>query len=148
MNREDFAKALVFLAETFRANLTDLAMEGYWLVLKGLSEVELKRAMTRALGECEHMPPPARLLAYVKADRADHSLAVATNRRIRELREWQAKGDPKTLDAIRETVAELADAKDANRPHALPREPLVVTEDEKRETLERAAALLAARRTS
>jgi hypothetical protein len=63
-DRKRVIAAVAILAETFNRTMSDGAMEGYFLVLKELSEAELGHAVKRALGESKFMPTPAELLAF------------------------------------------------------------------------------------
>jgi len=141
VTRERFAIALGTLQETFRVALGDAGMEGYWLVLHGLTEGEFQRACLRGMAECEFMPPPAKLLAYVKAERAGNAEVRAADEQIKRLREWQGKA---SLGPIRDTVRELAEAKDVSTlvPET---KALAVTDLEKAAAVERMREQLAKR---
>lgn len=58
---QKFATQLTILAETFGRQLTEAAMDGYWIALKDLSHERLSQATRRALSECRFMPSPAEL---------------------------------------------------------------------------------------
>ena len=66
MTRKDFAVVMTILGETYGRPLTDAMLDGYWLVLEGLSETELKAAARGALSTQKFMPTPSELLAFVK----------------------------------------------------------------------------------
>jgi hypothetical protein len=64
------------LFETFRAELSQHMLAGYLLGLKSLSLAELETAVSRAIGECKHLPRPAELLelAGKSQDTSGHSV--------------------------------------------------------------------------
>lgn len=65
--REAFVVVMTMLGETYRVALTDAMLDGYWLVLEGLSETELKAAARAALARPSgFMPSPGELLALVR----------------------------------------------------------------------------------
>jgi len=61
-NRERFVAAMAMLSGVFNRQLSDEAVEGYWLVLKAVPMDDLARATRKALAECRFMPTPAELL--------------------------------------------------------------------------------------
>lgn len=150
MNREVFAKTILALTETFLAPRgiapSEGMFEGYWIALQGLTEGELKRAVARALVDCDHMPPPARLIAYAKAERRETSLAAYTEQQCKLVEDWKGRDPQKQLDAVKETIGELAAAKDVNRSGVVQRDPLVITEQDKQAALDRLAERLAERK--
>ena len=68
--REAFVVVMTMLGETYRVTLTDAMLDGYWLVLEGLGETELKAAARAALARPSgFMPSPGELLAFVRPPR-------------------------------------------------------------------------------
>lgn len=64
--REAFAVVMTMLGETYGRPLTDVMMDGYWLVLEDLEEGELRRAARAHMAASKFMPTPAELLAHVR----------------------------------------------------------------------------------
>lgn len=108
---EEFSKAMLVLQETFRVALGDGGLEGYWMVLQRLEAKELQAACLKAMTDCEFMPAPAKLLALARAARNENALVEATDRKVAELRAWRERPPGRELEAIRETVRELAEMK-------------------------------------
>lgn len=61
---EIFRGGMATLGLTFNREITGPLMDGYWLVLEGLSEIELSKAFGRALAESRFMPVPVELLTF------------------------------------------------------------------------------------
>jgi hypothetical protein len=68
--REAFAVAMTMLSETFNRPLTDAMLDGYWLVLEDLSEVEMRASARAALATGKFMPSPAELLGFARPARS------------------------------------------------------------------------------
>jgi hypothetical protein len=62
--KERFVVGLRALASTFRTELTDATIEGYWMALEELELVHVGMALRRALKESRFFPPPAELLGF------------------------------------------------------------------------------------
>src|SRR5688572_10891588 len=60
---------MTMLSETFNRPLTDAMMDGYWLVLEPLSEVEMRAAARAALSTGKFMPSPSELLSFARPAR-------------------------------------------------------------------------------
>lgn len=77
-DKRGFVAMLSTLAETFRIELNPLAIDGYWLALQPLGELELRRAAARALASCKFMPTPVELLGFAgKAPEQLEAVAIA-----------------------------------------------------------------------
>jgi hypothetical protein len=81
MTHERFVTAITGLATTFGRELPAIGLDGYWHVMRGLSEQQLGVATTRALRESKFMPSPAELLAFA---------GVTTSRDAQVALAWEA----------------------------------------------------------
>lgn len=61
VQKSEFAKGLMMLAEVFKRECDDLLTEGYFLVLRELSFEEWRKAVVMALRSCRFMPTPSEL---------------------------------------------------------------------------------------
>ena len=75
-NRKAFTAMMAMLGETFRRDLTEPMMDGYWMALEDLTEDEFRAAATRAVRECKFMPAPSELRAFVRQPRNVESEAL------------------------------------------------------------------------
>jgi hypothetical protein len=66
-DRERFAEALLILADTFRANLTEHAAAGYWYALSDLPIAAVESGMRAALRWSRFMPRPVEIRYYAAA---------------------------------------------------------------------------------
>lgn len=63
-SKQTFITMITMLSSTFRQQLDQPAIDGYWLSLEDLTEDEFKDVCKRALRESKFMPSPAELLAF------------------------------------------------------------------------------------
>lgn len=66
LDRNVFSSCMDVLMGVFRCPLAVTALNGYYEVLKGLTGSEMEAVTQVALDRCERMPPPARLLGYIR----------------------------------------------------------------------------------
>lgn len=113
MTKQSFVAALNVLADTFNRQLSDGALEGYWIALGEVGDHEMAHATRWALRSCKFMPAPAELLASVRAYAQSRSLAEAAETQVKALREWMDKpvDAGKMREEIRSVIRELADKK-------------------------------------
>ena len=82
-DRETFVQLMQAMASTFGRDCDEPMLIGYWMALQDLPIENVKRAATRAIRECDWMPPGSKLrnLAGVMTDEARSLLAwyVASN---------------------------------------------------------------------
>ena len=60
-DRKRFTELIVQLLEAFGREASQATFEAYWMGLSDLSLAAVQSGVTRAVRECEFMPPPARL---------------------------------------------------------------------------------------
>lgn len=115
-----FLQALTMLAESYRATMSDAAMEGYWMALQDVPDAEMGIASKRALMECKFMPTPAelRVLALGKDWKARLEARRAQDATTAQLKRLEAT--PATPEEIaqsrrewEESVRRLAEGKTA-----------------------------------
>ena len=64
-----FEKLVRQMAANFRAEVSTLFLQAMWMGLSDLPLVDLKKAVVRAMRDCEYMPPVAKLREMVRADK-------------------------------------------------------------------------------
>lgn len=100
-DRAPFAAALTGMAETYRAEISEATLEGYWIALNHLSLDQVRAGIAAAMRTCEFMPKPSNIIAAAKATDPQPGLHDGTNYALpaesREERSAEAKRIAKEL---------------------------------------------------
>ena len=79
LDRQPFATALLGLAETFGAELSEAQIEGYWTALNHLPLDQVRSGIFHTMQSCRFLPKPAEIIAASKAMREQPNLHDGTN---------------------------------------------------------------------
>jgi hypothetical protein len=78
MDRKEFAVSLLMLSDSLppRKELSDAAIEGYWLALKDLADGQIRGCIVRALRESKFLPAPSELRELAGSGKAAAALVA------------------------------------------------------------------------
>ncbi len=68
INAQQFTAIMLTLAQTFRVELGQLALDGYVMALSDLTDGEMEAGARLALKRCKFMPAPSELLAFAQGN--------------------------------------------------------------------------------
>lgn len=119
MTHEKFVGTMNLLSDTFGRQLTEGALEGYWLALRYVPDDAMPAAIVQVMGSCKFMPAPAQLVEFAGYNPAklrkaeeDRRMAEHTGRLISDTREAKSRRmTPEEMEQMRKDIRNLAKSK-------------------------------------